>query len=34
VRDGYEPSSENDDVQDNVQMRLKKLDELIAEQNQ
>ena len=29
VRDGYEPK----DVQDNVQMRLKKLEEMIAEQN-
>ena len=33
VRDGYEPQGEGDDVQDNVIMRLKKLDELIAEQN-
>ena len=33
VRDGYEPGPAGDDVQDNVAMRLKKLDELIAEQN-
>ena len=33
VRDGYEPSGEGDDVQDNVQMRLKKLEEIIAGQN-
>lgn len=33
VRDGYEPAAGGDDVQDNVQMRLKKLEELIAEQN-
>lgn len=33
VRDGYEPAQGGDDVQDNVQMRLKKLDELIAELN-
>ena len=30
VRDGYEPSKEGDDVQDNVLMRLRKLDEMIA----
>lgn len=34
VRDGYEPSAEGDDVQDNVQMRLKKLEELISGENQ
>lgn len=33
VRDGYEPAAGGDDVQDNVMMRLKKLEELIAEQN-
>lgn len=33
VRDGYEPKDGADDVQDNVQMRLKKLEEMIAEQN-
>ena len=33
VRDGYEPKSEGDDVQDNVAMRLKKLEELVAGQN-
>lgn len=34
VRDGYQPSSGTDDVKDNVTMRLTKLDELIAGQNQ
>ncbi len=34
VRDGYTPSQGTDDVQDNVNMRLRKLDELIAGQNQ
>ena len=34
VRDGYTPAAENDDVLDNVNMRLKKLDEMIAGQNQ
>jgi TolA-binding protein len=34
VRDGYEPSKEGDDVQDNVLMRLRKLDEMIAGYNQ
>jgi hypothetical protein len=29
VRDGYMPSSTDDDVLDNVNMRLKKLDELM-----
>ena len=33
VRDGYEPKDGADDVHDNVQMRLKKLEEMIAEQN-
>ena len=34
VRDGYVPAAGGDDVQDNVQMRLKKLEEMIAGQNQ
>ena len=34
VRDGYVPAEGGDDVQDNVLMRLKKLDEMIAGQNQ
>ena len=33
VRDGYEPAAEGDDIQDNVIVRLKKLEELIGEQN-
>lgn len=31
VRDGYEPQSADDDVQDNVAMRLKKLEEMMAQ---
>lgn len=31
VRDGYEPQSADDDVQDNVAMRLKKLAEMMAQ---
>ena len=34
VRDGYQPSAGGDDVKDNVEMRLTKLEELIAGQNQ
>ena len=34
VRDGYTPSEGGDDIHDNVNMRLRKLDELIAGQNQ
>ena len=34
VRDGYQPSAGGDDILDNVGMRLKKLDEMIAGQNQ
>lgn len=34
VRDGYSPSENGDDILDNVNMRLRKLDELIAGQNQ
>ena len=33
VRDGYEPAAEGDEIKDNVNMRLKKLEELIAGQN-
>ena len=33
VRDGYTPESADDDVLDNVNMRLKKLEEMVAEQN-
>ena len=29
VRDGYTPSGKDDDVIDNVELRLKKLDELM-----
>lgn len=31
VRDGYEPSGNDDDVMDNVSLRLRKLDELMSE---
>ena len=34
VRDGYQPSAGGDDVKDNVNMRLAKLEELTAVQNQ
>lgn len=34
VRDGYQPSAEGDDVKDNVNMRLNRLEELIAGQNE
>ena len=34
VRDGYTPAEGGDDILDNVNMRLRKLDELIAGQNQ
>ena len=30
VRDGYSPSEEGDDVQDNVKMRLKKIEEMVG----
>ena len=30
VRDGYEPQSADDDVKDNVELRLKKLEEMMA----
>ena len=33
VRDGYTPSGADDDVLDNVNMRLKKLEEMVSEQN-
>ena len=33
VRDGYTPSGADDDVQDNVRVRLAKLEEMIAEKN-
>lgn len=33
VRDGYKPSSADDDVIDNVRMRLTKLEEMIAQKN-
>ena len=33
VRDGYEPSGADDDVLDNVNMRLKKMQEMMSEQN-
>ena len=33
VRDGYTPEGADDDVLDNVNMRLKKLEEMVAEQN-
>ena len=33
VRDGYTPESTDDDVLDNVNMRLKKLEEMVSEQN-
>lgn len=33
VRDGYKPSSAEDDVIDNVRMRLTKLEEMIAQKN-
>ena len=33
VRDGYSPSSSDDDVMDNVRMRLTKLEEMIAQKN-
>ena len=33
VRDGYQPTSSEDDVMDNVRMRLTKLDEIIAQKN-
>ena len=31
VRDGYTPSGNSDDVLDNVSMRLKKLEEIMAQ---
>ena len=30
VRDGYEPQNADDDVRDNVEIRLKKLEEMMA----
>ena len=33
VRDGYKPSGEDDDVQDNVRVRLEKLEEMISQKN-
>ena len=33
VKDGYEPSGTGDDVMDNVTMRLKRMEEMVAEQN-
>ena len=33
VRDGYTPSGAEDDVMDNVNMRLAKIDEMVEEQN-
>ncbi|MBO7192398.1 MAG: tetratricopeptide repeat protein [Bacteroidales bacterium] len=33
VRDGYEPSGADDDVMDNVSMRLKRMEEMSSEQN-
>ena len=30
VRDGYEPQNADDDVRDNVELRLKKLEEMMA----
>ena len=33
VRDGYEPSGADDDVLDNVSMRLKRMEEMSSEQN-
>ena len=33
VRDGYQPASADDDVMDNVRMRLTRLDEMIAQKN-
>jgi TolA-binding protein len=33
VRDGYVPSGTDDDVLDNVNMRLKKMQEMMSEQN-
>jgi hypothetical protein len=30
VRDGYEPQTTDDDVKDNVELRLKKLEEMMA----
>ena len=33
VRDGYKPSSADDDVMDNVRMRLTKLEEMISQMN-
>ena len=33
VRDGYEPEGPDDDVLDNVNMRLKKMQEMMSEQN-
>ena len=33
VRDGYKPSGEDDDVHDNVRIRLAKLEEMISEKN-
>ena len=31
IRDGYEPSGTDDDVMDNVAMRLRKLEEIMAQ---
>ena len=33
VRDGYTPSGPDDDVMDNVNMRLEKIGEMVEEQN-
>jgi TolA-binding protein len=33
VRDGYKPASADDDVMDNVRIRLTRLDEMIAQNN-
>ena len=33
VKDGYEPSGTGDDVMDNVTMRLKRMEEMVSEQN-
>ena len=33
VRDGYQPTSSDDDVMDNVRMRLTRLEEMIAQKN-
>ena len=33
VRDGYEPSSSDDDVLDNVNLRLRRIESMMSEQN-